>query len=79
MLGGDPRAGAFEPAFLDGYLAHAPAENLANLGFYAGSSVLASLVSDTPSTLLFERWLDFHFSEFARFVPTSTKVLEPSA
>src|SRR5205823_1154943 len=23
MLGGDPRAGAFEPAFLDGYLAHA--------------------------------------------------------
>ena len=65
ILEGDPRATAFEPAFLDGYLAHAPAEHLVNLGFYAGCAVLSSLVSDAPAN---EDWLDFHVQEFARFV-----------
>ena len=77
ILEGDPRATAFEPAFLDGYLAHAPAEHLVNLGFYAGCVVLASLVSEAPTAL--EDWLDFHLSEFARFVPPSVGVLQTPA
>jgi hypothetical protein len=75
----DPRASVLEPAFLDGYLAVAPAEHLANLGFYAGCAILTSLVSEVPPMSWMPSWIDFHLAEFDRYVPDPAEVLKPTA
>ena len=80
VLGGDARADALEPAFLDGYLANAPDEHLDNVGFYAGCAALTSLVSNAPGGADLRDWIDFHEEEFDRWVlPAPIRILMPSA
>ena len=79
-FGDDIRPEVLEPAFLDGYLAHASDEHLDNVGFYAGCAVLTSMIADAPSEGDTTEWIDFHCNEFDRWVlPTPINILMPTA
>jgi hypothetical protein len=75
------RADALEPAFLDGYLAHASDEHLDNVSFYAGCAILTSMVADAPSLSVdMQAWIEWHQAEFDRWVmPSPIHVLMPTA